>query len=81
MSDSNFCKYCGVELMWLTTKKGKQTPVEPERIIRDEVDVLRPGKYYDLDGNCLDATNVPVGIVVYRSHWSDCAGANQARKK
>lgn len=74
------CKFCDQQITWINTVNGKMAPVEMEPYVRDGSEPLPKGRYFDKDGNFHEEKDVPCKIKVWRSHWADCPGANQARK-
>lgn len=80
------CKYCDMPLVILprfNKRKQKETfvPCEAEEYMRHGSDPLPKGVYFELDGTSHNEQNAPCGVVLYRSHWADCPGADQARRK
>jgi hypothetical protein len=75
------CEHCGEPLRFLKTAKGKNAPCEAEPYVRDGSDPLPAGKYYDWRGNLYNQDDVPCKTQVFRSHWGDCPGAAEARKR
>lgn len=81
MIGSVTCRYCRAPILFIETRKGRQTPVGSQEFTRQGLEALPPGRYFSDSGDCYDAAAVPAGLIVFRSHWSDCPGADKARKK
>lgn len=55
-------------------------PVDEKRLRRTGSAPMLKGKYYDTQGNLYTEDQVPCGIDVWRSHFGDCPGRDEARK-
>lgn len=62
------CKSCGAEIIWAVTPKGRNTPLDANKI--------RVAQVTDLDGQ-LKIEEVHEGHV---SHWATCPTADKHRK-
>lgn len=77
------CKYCGKQVKWIMTPRGKHMPCNPgigcymawpegpEKIVTEKGEVVR-GEFVAY------APGLPKG---YRPHWGECKGATKARRK
>jgi hypothetical protein len=74
------CRYCSQDIVWITSVKGKHVPCEEQPYIRNGSAPLPSGRYFDHTGNCYAQHDAPCKVPLYRSHWSDCPGREQARK-
>jgi hypothetical protein len=75
------CKYCPQEIDWKPTVRGKNMCVEAHPYIRDGSEPTRKGTYIDETGVTYRETQVPCKVNVWRCHWSDCPGSEEARKQ
>jgi hypothetical protein len=80
------CDYCDLPLIMLPRwnhKKQKETivPCEEKEYVRDGSDPLPKGIYFDVHGKSCNEENAPCKVVLLRSHWSECPGADKARRK
>jgi hypothetical protein len=80
MSKTRQCMFCNTLLNFIRTPEGKITPVDAKKQRRSGSAPLLKGKYYDGVGNQYTEDQVPNGIDVWRSHWGDCPGRDEARK-
>jgi hypothetical protein len=71
------CTFCGQPIGFITTKERKHAPVSPQVVQRMGSAPPPAGKYYDEYGELYDASEVPNGLKVWRSHWGDCPKAKQ----
>jgi hypothetical protein len=65
----------------IMTPNRKWHPVAAHPVKRMGSAPLDKGKYLDANGDMYDESSVPNGIQVWRSHWGDCPGAKEARRK
>lgn len=75
------CRYCPQELYFIDLPGGKRTPVHPKPVRRMGSAPLPKGTYYTIQGERYLHHEVPNGIDVFLSHWGNCPGAKEARKK
>ena len=75
------CKYCEVPIVMIMTERGRFTPCLPAEVRRFGSEALPKGTYFDIKGRRYDEMDAPNATVLYRSHWSDCPGAKEARHK
>ena len=76
------CRSCGAPIGFIeTADKHRFTPVDPVPVIRHGAEPPPEGKYYTDAGEMFEASVVPCKVPVYRSHWSDCPGADGHRRK
>lgn len=75
------CKNCGEMISFIHTHHNRLTPVAAETVMRDGSDPLPVGMYYDAVGNLYSEAEAPVKVKLWRSHWSDCPGAKDFRRR
>ena len=81
MSSSNpfgLCRYCGMQIMWIRTKAGKNMPVNPEMISyrRPETGKKATEKLVTETGEVVCADKVDSSQaegIGYISHFATCA--------
>ena len=75
------CKFCDTDITWIVSVNNKNVPVDSTPLIRNGSEVFADGRYFDKEGNFWQPADVPCKVPVWRSHWSDCPGAKEARRK
>lgn len=66
------CSSCGAEILFCTTKNGKQMPVDPTPV---------PNGNLELDGENVRVVKPDPNVMRHVSHYATCIHAKQHRKK